>query len=127
MKFVQKLGLVVLMLAVASSSLKADDSEWTSMFNGKDLTGWRVNEDPKSVTAASGMIIVYGPRAHAFYEGKDGKAEFKNFHFKAQVLTTKGSNSGIYFHTRYQESGWPNKGYEAQVNNTQGDPKMIVK
>jgi hypothetical protein len=36
-------------------------------------------------------------------------------------MTTPGSNSGIYFHTVYQESGWPRKGYEAQVNNSHSD------
>jgi hypothetical protein len=36
-------------------------------------------------------------------------------------MTTPGSNSGIFFHTAYQETGWPNKGYEVQVNNTQSD------
>ena len=29
--------------------------------------------------------------------------------------------SGIYFHTQYQESGWPKKGYEVQVNNSHTD------
>ena len=38
-------------------------------------------------------------------------------------MTTPGSNSGVYFHTKYQEKGWPGKGYEAQVNNTHKDPK----
>ena len=46
---------------------------------------------------------------------------FKNFEFKADVMTTPGSNSGIYFHTIYQEKGWPAKGYEVQVNNSQSD------
>src|SRR3546814_9620728 len=36
-------------------------------------------------------------------------------------MTTEGSNSGIYFHTAYQESGWPEKGYEVQVNNSHTD------
>jgi len=31
------------------------------------------------------------------------------------------ANSGIFFHTVYQEKGWPNKGYEVQVNQTHGD------
>ena len=48
---------------------------------------------------------------------------FKNFEFKAQVMTTEGSNSGIYFHTAYQEAGWPDKGYECQVNTTHSDRK----
>eukprot|EP01043_Picozoa_sp_COSAG02_P108969 COSAG02_NODE_45019_length_361_cov_0.583969_1_plen_64_part_10 len=34
-----------------------------------------------------------------------------------------GANSGIYFHTKFLKSGWPNRGYEAQVNNTQSDKK----
>ena len=39
------------------------------------------------------------------------------------MKTLPGSNAGIYFHTKYQETGWPKYGYEAQVNNTHGDPK----
>ena len=27
----------------------------------------------------------------------------------------------MYFHTEYQEDGWPNKGYEVQVNNSHTD------
>ena len=46
---------------------------------------------------------------------------FKNFEFKAQVMTTPGSNSGIYIHTTYQEEGWPSTGYEIQVNNSHTD------
>ena len=29
----------------------------------------------------------------------------------------------MYFHTEYQDEGWPAKGYEVQLNNTHGDPK----
>ena len=97
--------------------------EWVSMFNGKDLSGWRVNENKDSVYVKDGALVTHGPRAHAFFVGKDGKADFKNFHLKAKVMTMPQANSGIYFHTKYQDSGWPNKGYEAQVNNTQRDPK----
>src|SRR5690606_15192133 len=38
-------------------------------------------------------------------------------------MTTPGSNSGMYFHTEFQEKGWPQKGYEVQVNNSHTDPK----
>ena len=39
-------------------------------------------------------------------------------------MTKPGSNSGIYIHTEYQDEGWPNKGYEVQVNNTYiGNPE----
>ena len=34
-----------------------------------------------------------------------------------------GANSGIYFHTEFQQGGWPKKGYEVQVNNSHTDWK----
>ena len=107
---------------VAAFGLAADD-DWQSMFNGRDLTGWRVNENPESVFVEDGCLVVQGKRAHAFYVGKNGDGEFKNFHFKAKVMTMPKANSGIYFHSRFLDSGWPNRGYEAQVNNTHGDKK----
>ena len=100
-----------------------EHDEWTSLFDGKSLEGWKVSENPKSVFVENNELVVFGPRAHAFFVGKDGKADFKDFHLKLKVKTTQGSNSGIYFHTVYQEQGWPNKGYEAQVNNTQKDKR----
>lgn len=102
---------------------QSDSDGWETMFNGTDLTGWKVNENKKSVYLEDGCLVTHGARAHAFYVGANGNADFTNFHFKAKVKTTKGANSGIYFHTRFQESGWPNRGYEAQVNNTQKDKK----
>lgn len=97
--------------------------DWIKMFNGEDLNGWRVNENPESVRVEENCIVVQGDRAHVFYVGENGDASFKNFEFRAKVKTEPGSNSGIYFHTTFLDSGWPNKGYEAQVNNTQSDPK----
>ena len=50
--------------------------------------------------------------------------DFKDFHFKAEVMTLPKANSGIYFHTKFQPDGWPKAGFEAQVNNTYAkDPK----
>lgn len=94
---------------------------WTQLFDGKSLNGWKASENASSVRVENGTIVVQGKRSHLYYLGKDGNAEFKNFEFKADVMTKPGANSGIYFHTRYLEQGWPNKGYEAQVNNTQKD------
>ncbi|QDV53352.1 3-keto-disaccharide hydrolase [Gimesia fumaroli] len=99
------------------SGEKSTETEegFISLFNGKDLTGWRIAEDgPWEVK--DGMIVVTGKRSHLFTE-----KEFKNFEFKADVKTTPGSNSGIFFHTKFQEEGWPTQGYESQVNVTHKD------
>ncbi len=103
---------------------KKGEKGFVSLFDGKSLNGWRVNsENPKSFIVKDGNIVIDGPRAHLFYAGDVEKHNFKNFVLRAQVKTFPKANSGIYFHTKYQDSGWPDAGFEAQVNNTHGDPK----
>ena len=38
-------------------------------------------------------------------------------------MTRPGANSGIYFHTAYQDKSFPDKGFEVQVNNSHTDWK----
>ena len=101
------------------SELPAD--EWISLFDGKTLNNWKVGEHPATFSVADGAIVVFGERAHLFYEGPVKNHDFKNFEFKMSVMTTPGSNSGIFIHTAFQEEGWPSKGYEIQVNNSHTD------
>ena len=107
---------------------KPDADGWITLFDGQSLNGWKVSENPEQWKVEDGKIVAAGPRSHLFYMGDDASkpAEFKNFHFKAEVMTFKNSNSGIYFHTAFQKDGWPSKGYESQVNNTHGDPKKTA-
>lgn len=94
---------------------------WVSLFDGKSLAGWKVGDHADTFHADSGMIIVHGNTAHLFYVGDFHQHHFKNFEFKADVKTMPGANSGIYFHTEFQQGGWPAKGYEVQVNNSHTD------
>ncbi|WP_019990196.1 3-keto-disaccharide hydrolase [Rudanella lutea] len=94
---------------------------WVSLFNGKNLDGWKVAENPATFSVQDGAIVVFGPRAHLFYDGPVNNHTFKNFEWKATVKTMPGSNSGMFIHTGYQEKGWPAKGYEIQVNQTHTD------
>jgi hypothetical protein len=85
------------------------------------LDGWKVGDNAETFSVDSGMIRVNGKVAHLFYMGEINNHNFKNFHFKTDVLTTPGSNSGLYFHTEYQEKSWPKIGFEVQVNNSHTD------
>ena len=58
-----------------------------------------------------------------FYVGPVHHHEFKNFHLKVDIMTFPHTNSGVYFDTQYQAEGWPDQGFEAQVNATHGDWK----
>jgi len=115
---------VTVLFVISAASWKTEpntDDGWVKLFDGKSLNGWKAAEHPATFTVADGAIVVYGERAHLFYEGDVHQHSFKNFEFKADVMTTPGSNSGIFIHTAYQEEGWPSKGYEIQVNNTHTD------
>jgi len=118
-----KYGMLAIILVIGLSSLKkpVPASDWVSLFDGKSLNGWKVGNNAETFSIENGTISVHGKTAHLYYVGDYHQHNFKNFEFKAKVMTRKGANSGIYFHTQYQESGWPDKGYEVQVNNTQGD------
>ena len=119
--------LVAAFVTIAGVRLPAQpDAGWVSLFDGKTLNGWKVGENAATFKVEDGYIVVNGPRAHLYYDGPVQNHEFKNFEFKADVMTTAGSNSGIYFHTVYQEGGWPAKGYEVQVNNSHTDPKRTA-
>ncbi|MBN2292618.1 MAG: DUF1080 domain-containing protein [Pirellulales bacterium] len=109
--------------ADAKKSCDNDEKGWVSIFDGKTLTGWKASERPESFRVEDGAIVVNGSRAHLFYVGPLKNHDFKNFEFKADVMTMPKANSGIYIHTRYQDKGWPDWGYEVQVNHSHGDPK----
>ncbi|MDB4903423.1 MAG: hypothetical protein JWQ63_2704 [Mucilaginibacter sp.] len=112
---------IAFFLLSCSASKHSSSRGWISLFDGKSLNGWKVGANAETFSVDSGMIIVHGKTAHLFYDGGVMDHNFKNFEFKADVMTHKGSNSGIYIHTAYQEGGWPSKGYEVQVNNSHTD------
>ena len=123
MKVRQIIFTVVALSALLTSSevwAQKRQKGWVRLFDGKTLNGWKISEPEKnSWKVENGAIVAHGERSHLFYVGD--QQPFVNFEFKVEVMTTPGSNGGIYFHTQYQDTGWPKYGYEVQVNQTHGD------
>lgn len=126
----RKLGLTLMVSCIIFAGCQQGglaggkaSSGWQSLFDGKTLNGWKASENKSTFTVRDGMIVVKGDRSHLFYVGPVQNANFTNFEFKADVMTEPGSNSGMYIHTAYQETDWPRKGYEVQVNNSHSDWK----
>jgi hypothetical protein len=115
------LSLSAILLSLFAFTDTRQPGKWISLFDGKSLTNWKVGNNAETFSVDSGMIIVHGKTAHLFYDGDVLDHNFKNFEFKADVMTYPGANSGIYIHTLFQEKGWPAKGYEIQVNNSHTD------
>lgn len=110
------LQVILAFLLFSGCALDSQKGEWQNLFDGKTLSGWsKTVENPESIFVEDGVIKCSGERAHLFYE-----EDFTNFEFETEIKSEAGSNSGVFIHTDYQEEGWPNQGYEIQVNNTYG-------
>src|SRR5881227_2951158 len=102
---------------------------FTSLFNGKDFSGWKIAGPAESFTIQDGAIVAKGAASHCYYDGSVGNHSFRNFELKVDVMTRPGSNGGVYVLTEYQQSGgnaratgrFPSKGFEIQVNNSHTD------
>jgi hypothetical protein len=114
----KRVALGTFLSLVFSAASLAASQEWIPLQDGKSFAGWKAAERPESWVVEDGAFVSRGDRSHLFYVGKVGKHEFRNFEFSADVMTSPGSNSGIYVHTKWQGPGWPAAGYELQVINS---------
>lgn len=118
----KKLLTIAFTLLASCGMISAQEEGFVSLFDGKTLDGWKINQAPESFAVEDGAIRANGDCSHLFYEGKVNGAKFKNFELRLDVMTRANSNGGFFIHTVYQAKGWPS-GYEIQVNNTQKDPQ----
>jgi len=116
-----RLASLLCALALPPFASAAADEGWVPLFDGRSLEGWKASENRGTFTVANGELIAHGKRSHLFYVGPVAEADFTNFELSLEVMAKHNSNSGVYFHTEYQEEGWPRKGYEVQINNTHSD------
>jgi hypothetical protein len=122
-------GLLVVAIATALAAIdmsgaaqgarRTEKAGWSNLFDGATLNGWKATEHPDAWTVKDGTLSCNGERAHLFYVGPVEQAQFRDFEAEFEVLTHTGANSGVYFHTAWQDSGWPSQGFEMQVNNHQ--------
>src|ERR1044071_4436800 len=132
MRLVSLTVCLILALGLCTKDGRAEESKkaqkhgrdgYYTLFNGKDLNDWKISDAPGTFRVEDGLLIVNGPRSHLFYMGPVHNHDFKNFELKVECMTFPHANSGIYFHTEYQPTDWPSKGFEVQVNQTHSDVK----
>ena len=118
-----------LLISCAGSSRTTTASSadgWVTIFNGRDLAGWRPNRTPEAFTVRDGILRVNAIEgsSHLFYVGNETGpfARIKNFELELEARSEPSANAGIYFHsdpaTAAGSEHHLNKGYEVQLNNT---------
>ena|ERR1700722_14481226 len=129
------------------SPSQADDKDegWIQLFNGKDLTGWKIPNPPsgnfkdvKEIKNDDGKVIAFvgitkkDGKEITLWQVKDGmivgggpashlftEIEADNFRYRVEAKINDKGNSGQYFRTKFGPD-FP-QGYEAQINATHSD------
>jgi hypothetical protein len=86
--------LTFLLCCVVISSIQAQEPDFTSLFNGKNLEGWVGNKT--SYQAKDGMIVIEpkgGGGGNLFTE-----KEYGDFIFRFEFQLTPGANNGLGIH-----------------------------
>ncbi len=111
------LGTVTLISGCAGTDVDADRAQYVSLFNGRDLDGW-VIENNGAFSAQDGLLILNKGAGWLRSEG-----EFGDFVLQMDFrFLEEGANSGIFVRTgptsKKDESGWPDNGYQIQCKDT---------
>ncbi|EMI46874.1 DUF1080 domain-containing protein [Rhodopirellula sp. SWK7] len=105
------------LVALAFSCANADEPNWTSLFNGTNLDGWKkVGSDNSQWEVTDGVI--QGSGGTSMLVTTTGP--YQNFKYRVEIKINDGGNSGVYFRTS-ANPGFLD-GYEAQVDSTHSDP-----
>jgi hypothetical protein len=120
-------GALVACFAASPQPTNGQDNGWTPLFNGKDLTGWKVFLDPKKrdqvkdpeqiFTVKDGILAVRGDiNGYVRTEKEYGDYTLKlQWRWGEKTYTKAGNrNSGVFVHVTGEDKIWP-KGVEAQL------------
>jgi serine/threonine protein kinase/WD40 repeat protein len=108
-------------LTVASAEPPSLDSEWVTLFNGKDLTGWKTHpSQPGRWTVNDGILVGSGPEVSHLYTER---GDYKGFHLKIEARYREGGSGAILFRSGFGPERpdvapqFP-RGFHATINST---------
>ncbi|HEY9048296.1 MAG TPA: DUF1080 domain-containing protein [Ohtaekwangia sp.] len=102
-----KLSLIFLLSIIYTATF----SQSISLFNGKDLTGWKIYGTEKWYVEKGELICESGPDKQYGYLATDN--EFKNFELTVEFKQESNGNSGVFFHSSIE--GTKISGWQAEV------------
>lgn len=111
-----KIKLIVLIIVVIHNCFAQPKEKWVKLFNGKDLTGWRLVNGTATYEVRDGMIVgtCVKDSPNSFLATD---REYDNFIFEVQVKIDDGINSGIQFRSKQRESDGRLHGYQMEVDH----------
>lgn len=99
--------ILFVLLVALQPVLAGPPSKWKSIFNGKDLSGWKVYGTEKWYVEKGELICESGPDKEYGYLGTD--EQYKDFEVEVSFKQEADGNSGVFFHSSIEGtkvSGW---------------------
>ena len=103
--------LSVVILVGAFQVVQAQSNQWIEMFNGKDLTGWKIHGTEKWYVSDGELISESGPDKQYGYLASE--AIYKDFELVLHFKQEANGNSGVFF--RSSLDGTRITGWQAEV------------
>ncbi len=115
-------GLLFILPAQYSSAKIPAKKVWAPLFNGKDLSGWRINGEEKWVVE-NGTILCQSTANRYGYLTTE--KTYRDFNLRLRFRGEAGGNSGVFFHARITgidpEHGPDIQGMQVEVDPNAGN------
>ncbi|MCF3110220.1 DUF1080 domain-containing protein [Niabella sp. CC-SYL272] len=102
-----KKGFLFLMFCTVLMAANAQKKKAASLFNGKDLTGWKIHGTEKWYVDKGELVCESGPDKKYGYLSTE--KSYKNFDLTLQFKQEANGNSGVFFRSDIEGvkiSGW---------------------
>lgn len=114
-RFLFLTGIVVSVMAsvaftyefVSENNYRLQDSNWVSLFNGRDLSGWKIFGNEQWYVEDGELICESGPEKKYGYLATE--KVYKDFELKLEFIQESNGNSGVFFRSSLEGikiSGW---------------------
>jgi WD40 repeat protein/nitroreductase len=94
---------------------KVPEQGFVTLFNGKDLNGWKTHPDqPGNWRVENGILVGSGSPSSYLYSERD---DYKDFHLRVEARINDSGDSGVFFRAAFGAAPEIPRGYEAQIAN----------
>lgn len=111
-----QIKLIALIIVLAHTGFAKPKEKWVKLFNGKDLTGWKLVNGSALYEVVDGMIVgtCVKDSPNSFLATEK---EYGDFIFEVQIKIDAGINSGIQFRSLQRQTDGRVNGYQMEVDH----------
>jgi hypothetical protein len=120
---VSRMGAVLAAAALLGPAVLAQSlpqNGWVSLFNGKDLSGWKNNGDEKWIVEQATILCESAANKYGYLTTEK---TYRDFHLRLKFKGEAAGNSGVFFHSRITGIN-PEHGPDIEGMQVEVDPSV---